>query len=119
MVNMIRLLFIGIFFCCTTGTSATEDTTRIQRDYQIYLKQPAKSIKLLMYEKDFTPIQGTLSEDKKSVIIKNYKTGAKVHVKVEYEDGTVEEFVKSPCFIDPVITLNQFLIKNGLLLTHS
>lgn len=71
-----------------------------------------------MYEKDFTPIQGTLSEDKKAIIIKDYKPGTKVHVKVEYEDGTLDEFVKSPCFIDPVITFIPISIKNGLLLTH-
>ena len=58
-----------------------------------------------MYEKNFTPIQGKLSEDKKSIIIKNYEGGSKVHVKVEYDDGTIDEFVKSPCFIDPVISM--------------
>jgi hypothetical protein len=74
------------------------------KDFQIFLKQPAKSIQLLMYEKNFTPIQGTLSKDKKSIIIKNYEKGSKVRVKVQYEDGTVEEFLKSPCYIDPVIS---------------
>lgn len=74
-----------------------------KQDYQIFLSQPAKEIKYLMYEKDFLPIQGVLSEDRKSVIMKEYKTGTKVRVKVEYEDGTVEEIIKSPCFIDPVI----------------
>lgn len=57
-----------------------------------------------MYEKDFLPIQGRLSEDKKSVIIQNYRSGSKVRIKVEYEDGTVDEFVRSPCYIDPVIS---------------
>lgn len=118
MSNMLRLIFFSFLLCLTTEIFASGDSTRIQRDYQIYLKQPAKSIKLLMYEKDFTPIQGTLSEDKKSVIIKNYKSGTKVHVKVEYEDGTIEEFVKSPCYIDPVVYLRQPLIKSELLLTH-
>ena len=73
-----------------------------------------------MYEKDFTPIQGTLSEDRKSIIIKDYKTGSKVHVKVEYEDGTVDEFVKSPCFIDPVVyRVVPVRMSTDLLLTHS
>ena len=49
---------------------------------------------------------GKISDDKKSIIIKDYQTGMKVHVKVEYEDGTVDEFVKSPCYIDPFITFN-------------
>ncbi len=119
MVNLFRLIFLGFLFTISANIcQADEDSTRVNRDYQIYLKQPAKSIKLLMYEKDFTPIQGIISEDKKSVIIKNYKKGSKVHVKVEYEDGTVEEFVKSPCYIDPVITFVPPVIKHVLLLTH-
>jgi hypothetical protein len=101
-------LFVFLFFLFASVQSvlASDDSTRVRtQDYQIYLKQPAKQIKLLMYEKDFTPIQGKISEDKKSIIIKDYKSGTKVHVKVEYEDGTIDEFVKSPCFIDPVITM--------------
>ena len=84
---------------------ASDDTTRVekQQDYQIFLKHPAKEIKLLMYEKNFLPIQGKLSEDRKSVIMKDYQNGNKVHVKVIYEDGTEDEFVKTPCYIDPVI----------------
>ncbi|CAN5561947.1 hypothetical protein BH11BAC1_BH11BAC1_04020 [soil metagenome] len=73
-------------------------------DFQIFLKQPAKEIKLLMYEKNFLPIQGKLSEDHKSIIMKNYENGSKVHVKVLYDDGTEEDFIKSPCYIDPVVT---------------
>lgn len=35
--------------------------------------------------------------------MKDYEPGNKVYVRVLYEDGTEEEFVRSPCFIDPVI----------------
>jgi len=35
--------------------------------------------------------------------MKEYQTGNKVRVKVLYEDGTEDEFVKSPCYIDPVV----------------
>lgn len=95
---------------------AQENSIKVQKqDFQIYLNRPAKSIRLLMYEKNFVPIQGKLSEDKKSIILKNYETGSKVHVKVEYEDGSVDEFVKSPCYIDPVITMNRFMFpSNGI-----
>ena len=75
-----------------------------KRDHQIHLSKPAKEIKLMLYDKSFLPVQGILSEDRKSIIIKNYVKGSRVRVKVEYEDGTVDEFVKSPCFIDPVVT---------------
>jgi hypothetical protein len=115
------LLITFIFTYGFQNVSGSNDSLKVQKqDYQIYLKQPAKSIKLLMYEKDFTPIQGIISEDKKSIIIKNYKTGTRVHVKVEYEDGTFEEFVKSPCFIDPVITeIKKAPFISPLLLTFS
>ena len=93
---------ISIFSCLTIFGQGTEKTNK--QDFQIHLNKPAKSIKLLMYEKNFTPVQGKLSDDKKSIIIKNYESGSKVRVKVEYEDGTVDEFVKSPCYIDPFIT---------------
>jgi hypothetical protein len=86
------------------GNSVSAQENKQKHDFQIALPRPAKSIRLLMYEKNFIPIQGNLSEDKKSIIIKNYEQGSRVHVKVEYEDGTVEEFVKSPCYIDPVIS---------------
>ncbi len=98
------IIFFVIIFSAIAGNSQT-DSIKAKRnhDYQIYLKQPAKEIKLLMYEKNFLPIQGKLSEDKKSIIINNYEQGTRVHIKVIYEDGTVDEFIKSPCFIDPVI----------------
>jgi hypothetical protein len=100
-----RILIVTAFllFASLSLVSAQDSIAVKKNDYQIFLNQPAKEIKYLMYEKDFLPIQGELSEDRKSVIMKNYKTGTKVRVKVEYEDGTVEEIIKSPCYIDPVI----------------
>ncbi len=98
-----KMLILVFMLFCVRGAQAQDSTAVKKQDYQIFLPHPAKEIKYLMYEKDFLPIQGVLSEDRKSVIMKEYKTGTKVRVKVEYEDGTVEEIIKSPCFIDPVI----------------
>jgi hypothetical protein len=104
---MMRTLLISASICTlfllSFTAEAQSDTTRSKTDFQIFLKQPAKEVKRILYEKNFLPIQGELSEDHKAVIIKNYQQGSKVRVKVVYEDGTEEEFVKSPCFIDPVI----------------
>jgi hypothetical protein len=98
-------LLLLAFVMVSGHVFALGDSTQVEEKqaYQIFLKQPAKEIKLLMYEKNFLPIQGKLSDDHKSVIMKDYQHGAKVRVKVLYEDGTVDEFVKSPCFIDPVV----------------
>jgi hypothetical protein len=85
-------------------TNSTDTTDYLPRwDYQIYLKQPAKEIDQLLYEKDCTPINGSLSDNKKSIIMKDYERGNKVHVVIIYDDGSRDEFVRSPCFIDPVI----------------
>lgn len=107
MKHLLKHLLILVFIAIANHASAIVDSTQVQKefkpDYEIHLKQPAKEIKLLMYEKNFIPIQGKLAEDHKSVIMKDYQTGAKVRIKVIYEDGTEDEFVKSPCFIDPVV----------------
>jgi hypothetical protein len=102
---MIRVFFLTAFILssCFAFSQSEQPKTPAKSDFQIYLKQPARSIKLLMYERSFLPIQGKLSEDRKSIIMKDYEHGNKVHVKVQYEDGTEEEFTKSPCYIDPVI----------------
>jgi len=102
---MIRCFILTAFLLRSLlSFSQSEAKPLLKTDFQIFLKQPAKEVRLLMYEKNFLPIQGTLSEDRKSIIMKNYEGGNKVHVKVLYDDGTEEEFTKSPCFIDPVIS---------------
>jgi hypothetical protein len=98
------IIFFFLFSSLKNVNAQTDSTASKQKQpYQIFLKQPVKEIKLLMNEKDFTPIQGKLSEDRKSIIMDEYKQGTRVHVKVLYEDGTIDEFVKSPCYIDPVV----------------
>mgnify|MGYP007044101037 CR=1 FL=1 len=109
------LAFILPFFFAQVLYAQQDAPKNQKQDYQIFLTRPAKSIRLLMYEKNFVPIQGKLSEDKKSIIIKNYENGSRVHVKVEYEDGTTDEFIRSPCYIDPVIVLNKIISDSNML----
>jgi hypothetical protein len=114
MLNVVRFFIVSVSLLTisfvskaqTDNSSVKTPAEQVQpkQDFQIFLKQPAKQIKLLMYEKNFLPIQGKLSDDKKSIIMKDYEKGSQVHVKVVYEDGTVDEFTKSPCYIDPVIS---------------
>lgn len=105
MKNLFKFSLLIIFICITSSVLASGDSTQAKpkQDYQIFLKQPAKQIKAIMYEKNFLPIQGKLSEDRRSVIMKDYEGGNRVRVKVVYEDGTEDEFVRSPCYIDPVV----------------
>ena len=103
---MFRVLLI-LFFCVLKGQDVFAQSDSIpglpKYDYQIYLSKPAKEIKELLYEKDCTPIKGNISDGKKSIIMQGYEHGNKVHVVVIYIDGTEDEFVRSPCYIDPVI----------------
>lgn len=69
--------------------------------YQFHLEKPAKSIEGLQYEKTGEPIKGNLSPDGSRVIMDNYKKGSRVKFKANYGDGTSEEVIKSPCYIDP------------------
>ncbi len=101
------MLITGISYCSFGQGATLEDSLLAKKikGYQIHLKQPAKEIRLLMYEKNFLPVKGRISDDKLSIIMDSYEHGNKMHVKVIYEDGTADEFVRSPCYIDPVIVL--------------
>jgi hypothetical protein len=105
-LNMPRLLIIfcsSLFSLVCPGQSNSFDSLPRYNAYQIYLTKPAKEIKQLLYEKDCTQIEGTISDSKKAIIMEGYVPGNKIHVIVIYMDGTEDEFVRSPCFIDPVI----------------
>jgi len=100
----------GIFFFCSQSFSQSPPPQQQQKfaepkfeQYQFYLTEPAIKILEIQYEKDCTPVNGKLSEDGKTVFIKDYTEHSKVYVKVLKPDGKIEEISKSPCFIDPVI----------------
>lgn len=71
--------------------------------YQFYLTEPAIKIMEIQYDKDCTPIKGKLSEDGKTVFVKDYLEHSRIYFKFLKADGKVDEVSKSPCFIDPVI----------------
>jgi len=73
-------------------------------EHQFYLKDPAIKILDIKYDNDCTPVKGKLSEDGKTVFIKEYKDHSRIYFKFLKADGKVEELTKSPCFIDPVVT---------------
>ena len=105
-MKTLHLLICGLVLTAFTLPCMAQTETpeaKPKWDYQIYLTKPAKEIKEVKFDKDCSDIKGTLSEDKQRIIIKDYEQGKRVYVKVLYEDGTTEEFVRSSCFIDPVI----------------
>lgn len=72
------------------------------RQYQLNLPKEGSEIQELRYEPSGEPAKGTLSPDGNRVILENYRKGSKVKMTVVYKDGTSEELVRSPCYIDPV-----------------
>src|ERR1035438_3843842 len=94
-ISILFLLFIaGIARAQTDSTGFNP-----KWDYQIYLKQPATQIKEILNEKTCQPINGTLSDNKKAIIMKNYEKGSRIYLKVIYQDGSEEEIIKSSCYI--------------------
>ena len=102
MIRLTIVLFLSVAsYACMAQSSESENNPKW--DYKIYLKKPAKLIERIMNCKDSTLINGSLSENKTSVVMTNYVPGVKVRVNVVYEDGAEESFETSPCFIDPII----------------
>ncbi|MEO5570717.1 MAG: hypothetical protein ABIT08_00220, partial [Bacteroidia bacterium] len=71
--------------------------------HQFYLKDPGIKILDIQYDNDCTPVNGKLSEDGKTVFVKEYKEHSRIYLKFLKADGKVDEVTKSPCFIDPVV----------------
>lgn len=103
MGNILRVpLTLVLFFIGLTAFAQSEpEAPKPRGDYQIYLSKPVKEIKQLLYNKDCSPINGDMPAGNKKIIMHDFEPGNKVYVEVLYEDGTSEEFTRSPCFIDP------------------
>ena len=104
---MKRLVFLIFFLACCQSTFAQdqEGGSFIPsgiRQYQFNLPKQGKEIRNLHYEPSGEPVKGTLSPDGNRVILENYRKGSRIKMEVSYADGTTEELIKSPCYIDPV-----------------
>lgn len=72
--------------------------------HQLYLDFQATELIDLQLTPDSTSnIDGELSPDGYSIIIKNYPGNRSVKVRVRDEMGQEKEFIRSRCFIDPVL----------------
>ena len=71
--------------------------------HQVFVDFHISEIIDIKYSIDSTPIEGELSTDGYSVIIKNYAGDKSVKLIVKDDTGAEKEVVKSRCFIDPVI----------------
>lgn len=111
-LQKIFLVFAFLLFSLTELFSQNSDLKKplspIESKFelhQFYLQDPAIKIMEMQYDKDCTPVKGKLSEDGKTVLIKEYIEHSRIYLKFLKADGKEEEVIKSPCFIDPVINV--------------
>ncbi len=71
--------------------------------HQLFVDFKISEIVEMKYSSDNVPVDGELSADGYSVIIKNYPGDRSVTLVVKDVAGTRKEFTKSKCFIDPVL----------------
>lgn len=105
-IGLIMIFISSLSFSQNPALKPEEKFTEPKFElHQFYLTEPAIKIIDIQYEKDCTPVKGKLSEDGKTVFIKEYQEHSRVYLKIQKADGKVEEISKSPCFIDPVIPI--------------
>jgi hypothetical protein len=100
---MIKNVIVLLVLCLPSVMNAQSSvpTSRFEY-YRFYLKMPATELIELKYDSSGERADGYLHPDGKSVWIKNYRPDNRMFVKLRHADGTVSEFIQSPCYIDPV-----------------
>ena len=71
--------------------------------HQLFVDFKIAEIVEMKYNSDNVAVDGELSADGYSVIIKNYPGDKSITLIVKDATGATKEFTKSRCFIDPVL----------------
>jgi len=99
LISFFSFLFLFYF---QPGYSQSEvDTSGIQhgKTYEIKLKAPVKCIQEIEYDKTGKEPNWKLSEDHKTIYIRDYIINTRIRVKVVYETGREEDYTQSPCSV--------------------
>jgi len=109
----IRSLFILVIlhFSCSQIIAQEQNVVDYFHDehgntyHQLYLDDKVTDLIEIKYYNDEQDIEidGEISADGYSLIIKNYQIPKTVSVKVLLENGEIKEILRSKCHIDPVI----------------
>ena len=114
MKYLLSLLIAGILGAVSQVNAQTIIDDKVQQFeqnqfrstlFQFYLEEPAKKIQKLEYESNGEELEGELSEDGKTVYLKNYKAKSRVKATLVYRTGKKETITKSSCYIDPVFPI--------------
>ncbi len=104
-----NIFFLILFFTfCSIRATAQNVPDRFHDSegntyHQLFFDFKVKEVLELKYTTDDSPVEGELSVDGFSIILKNYPGDKAVKVKLIDENGETKEVTKSKCFIDPVI----------------
>ncbi len=103
-IAMIKYVLIFLFLLFRPAVMNAQSTIPATgyEYYRFYLKIPATELIELKYDSTGEPSEGYLHPDGKSVLIKNYRPNSRMFVRLRHADGTISEFIQSPCYIDPV-----------------
>jgi hypothetical protein len=97
------ILFItGLVRAQQPGTGDLFHDAQGNTYHQVFFDFPIKELLEMSYT-DGVPVDGELSPDGYSLIIKNYPGNKSVRVRFLNETGQQESITKSRCFIDPVL----------------
>jgi hypothetical protein len=103
---LLYTVFFSISTICSTAQSIPRDGFHDADGntyHQLFLDFQVKEILEMNYGTATQPVQGELSKDGFSVIIRNYPGNQSVKLKVMDQKGEIQEVVKSKCYIDPVL----------------
>ncbi len=100
---------VVLFSVCFTDSYAQSRSADLFHDaegnsyHQLFVDFHIVEIIEMKYMVDDTPVDGEISTDGYSVIIKNYPGDRSVKLIIKDDAGAQKEVIKSRCFIDPVI----------------
>lgn len=103
------LLFFALFLAGSGVSFAQEVISDHFHDkdgntyHQLFVDFKISEIVDMKYSSDNTKVDGELSTDGYSIIIKNYPGDKSVTLVVKDASGVTKEFTKSKCHIDPVL----------------
>ena len=109
MKHKFLLLLSFLFLGCLNYSNAQRSGVDHFRDsegntyHQLFVDFHISEILDIKYADDESPVEGELSTDGYSVVIKNYPGNCTVKLRVKIDSGEEKEVSKSRCFIDPVL----------------
>lgn len=108
---MKRLIFSMVLLTAAINVKAQVNEEVVQEEiisnklYKFELRLPTQCIDKMVYQKTGKEVEHELSDDGKTVYIKNLVQGQSVKVECTYKNGSRDSFIKSPCTLELVVPI--------------